>query len=222
MRSFVIAAVMTVLVAGLGFAIAPERPVPPASALAAAGSSHDGDASSDSFERGASDRDGELETPAAATHEPAAAAGKRVFYQWTDERGSVRFAQSLDEVPPAWRERAGQVEVDTSTFQALPARPRAAAGNAARKPSARAALAERRRDFHQVTVYTAPWCGWCRKTLAFLDQRGVDYVNKNIEADDDYADELAEKTGGRSIPFIEIDGTGIRGYNPREMAALLE
>ncbi|HEU4428012.1 MAG TPA: hypothetical protein VFT98_04615, partial [Myxococcota bacterium] len=48
--------------------------------------------------------------------------GKRVFYQWTDERGSVRFARSLEEVPPAWREKAGQVEVDASAFQAQPAR----------------------------------------------------------------------------------------------------
>jgi hypothetical protein len=24
------------------------------------------------------------------------------------------------------------------------------------------------------------------------------------------------------VPFVEIDGTQIRGYNPREMAALLE
>jgi glutaredoxin len=216
MRSFVIAVVMTALVAGLGFAIVPVRPAVSVDGLAAAPAGVSGDDSSADSSPAPDASEGVDEVGAPTS------AGKRVFYQWTDERGSVRFAQSLDEVPPAWRDRAGQVEVDTSKFQAIPAGSRAAARSAARTPLARAAAAEPRRDFHEVTVYTAPWCGWCRKTLAFLDQRGVDYVNKDIEADDDYADELAEKSGGRTIPFVEIDGTGIRGYNPREMAALLE
>ena len=35
----------------------------------------------------------------------------RVFYQYTDESGDVRFVQSLLEVPEAWRDRAGRVEL---------------------------------------------------------------------------------------------------------------
>jgi mycoredoxin len=223
MRSFVIAAVMTLLVAGLGLAIGTPRPPSPASAASAAGRPNaDAAVPSESLLAVDSSDGGESEASAAGDTRAPAAGGKRVFYQWTDERGSVRFAQSLADVPPAWRDRAGQVEVDTSKFQATPARPRASADGAAARPFAQAAVAERRRAFHDVTVYTAPWCGWCRKTLAFLDQRGVDYVNKDIEADAEYADELAEKSGGKTIPFVEIDGTQIRGYNPREMAALLE
>lgn len=35
----------------------------------------------------------------------------RVYYQYTDESGAVRFVQSLLEVPEAWRDRAGRVEL---------------------------------------------------------------------------------------------------------------
>jgi glutaredoxin len=210
-RSFVIAAVMTALVAGIGFVAAPKpragerevavRPSAPEAAPAAA------------------PEDELASAPAPNSSQATPASGKRVFYQWTDERGSVRFARSLEEVPPAWREKAGQVEVDASTFEARPARtpPRAA------KPARRAngAASERPRNTHDVTVYTAPWCGWCRKTLAFLDQRGIDYVNKDIEADEEWAEELREKSGG-SIPFVEIDGAEIRGYNPSRMTQLLQ
>jgi glutaredoxin len=184
MRSFVIALVATALVGGAGFAFS--RGLPPAS-----------------------ERD--PRALASTPREPVAAdAGeKHLFYQWTDERGSVRFARSLEEVPAPWRARAGQIEVDASAFTK-----KARAAQAANADVAEAA--------HDVTVYTAPWCGWCRKTLAFLDERGVEYVNKNIEADEEFADELEEKTGGRSIPLVEIDGSLIRGYNPGEMAALLE
>ncbi len=174
MRSFAIAALMTALVAGLGFAFGPRLALP-------------------------------SEGQAAAAPEAQSARPTRTFYQWTDERGVARFARSLDDVPPEWRERAGQIEVDAAAFA----------------PKNAAAVAEREAA-HEITIYTAPWCGWCRKTIAFLDERGVDYVNKDIEADPANQDELIAKSGGKSIPFVEIDGTQIRGYNPHEMAALLE
>ena len=72
-----------------------------------------------------------------------------------------------------------------------------------------------------MVVYTTAWCGWCRKTLAFLDERGVRYVNKDIEANDWNRDELIEKTGRTSIPVVEINGEIIRGYNAERMEQLL-
>jgi glutaredoxin len=214
MRSFAIAAVMTALVAGLGYAVAPaprELAAAPQHTVSALGDFADPGTAENGAEPGAGQ-------PGDAAGAALPATAKRTFFQWTDERGTVRFARSRDEVPPAWRERAGQIEVDTSAYQTKPAAPR----GASRRAYSDVAAPTRRASLHDVTVYTAPWCGWCRKTLAFLDERGVDYVNKDIEADDDYADELEEKSGGRSIPFVEIDGTQIRGYNPNEMAALLE
>jgi glutaredoxin len=216
MRSFVIAAGMTGLFAGLGFALAPAPPAA-SSGAGSAISVLDELADESGPERALVEPEGAQRAGAEPTVPDA---GRRTFYQWTDERGSVRFARSLDDVPAEWRARAGQIEVDTAAYQPRSGAPRTSA--AGRRAYAQPAPAERRATFHDVTVYTAPWCGWCRKTLAFLDERDVAYVNKNIEADEDYADELREKSGGRSIPFVEIDGTQIRGYNPSEMAALLE
>jgi glutaredoxin len=203
MRSFVIAAVMTALVAGLGAAFAPERV-----AVAPRAATEDDAPGASELDDG-----GRFAGSSAASEAPSelARATTRTFYQWTDERGSVHFARSLEEVPPAWRETAGRVDVDLSAYTKTRAAPEGA------RPQAPAYATAR-----DVTVYTAPWCGWCRKTLAFLDQRGVDYVNKDIERNERWADELYEKSGGRSIPFVEIDGTQIRGYSPHEMAALLE
>ena len=148
--------------------------------------------------------------------ERSAAPVKSVLYQWVDERGSVNFAASLDEVPEAWRQRAGQVELDAGSF----AKTRASSLSAS--PSRRQESMPDSARAHEVTVYTVPWCGWCRKTLAFLDERGVDYVNKDIEADEQYAAELRDKTGGSAIPFVEIDGSQIHGFDPGKMAELLD
>ncbi len=138
------------------------------------------------------------------------------FYQWVDERGSVHFAASLDEVPPDWRSRAGQVELESAAFIRTASAPVERA-----RPRPVVEVASRSRT-HDVTVYTAPWCGWCRKTLAFLDERGVGYDNKDIDSDPGYADELREKTGGNAIPLVEIDGHSIRGFDPQQMSALLD
>ena len=72
-----------------------------------------------------------------------------------------------------------------------------------------------------VVVYTTSWCGFCRKTLAYLDAKGVHYENRDVEGDAGYRDELIRKTGKTSIPVVEIDGTLIRGYNPKKMDRLL-
>ena len=154
---------------------------------------------------------------AADASEPAADREPATFYRYTDESGSVRFVTSLAEVPRHLREAAQAVTQDR--VQRAPAS--ASAKPATRtKRSARAepALA-RNRD---VIVYTTSWCGWCRKTLAFLDKNGIDYENRDIEADDAWRDELEEKTGGTSIPVVEIDGEIIRGYDPTRMRQLLE
>jgi glutaredoxin len=157
----------------------------------------------------------EVEPPAeakASAREPSPA----TFHRWIDERGTVHFAASLDEVPSEWRSRAGQVELESAAFTRT--------ASTAPKPERRRPVVEvaSSNRAHDVTVYTAPWCGWCRKTLAFLDERGVDYVNKDIESDPRHADELREKTGGNAIPLVEIDGNPIRGFDPQQMAALLD
>jgi glutaredoxin len=152
----------------------------------------------------------------AAGSEPAARPAA-TFYRYTDDAGSVRFVTSLAEVPRHLRD--GAVPVAKGRVQRA-APPRAAPPRRARM-RAQAALPAYAAQ-REVVVYTTAWCGWCRKTLAFLDRKGVDYENRDIEANDDWREELEEKTGGTSIPVVEIDGQIVRGYDPARMAQLLQ
>ena len=215
MRLFSIAVVVAALVAAIGFTFLRERPDLAASAPNGVPEMAAG---SNASERGVEPTEPTTERASLWTtlSKRSAAPVKSVLYQWVDERGSVNFAASLDEVPEAWRQRAGQVELDAGSF----AKPRASSLSAS--PSRRQRPIPDSVPAHDVTVYTAPWCGWCRKTLAFLDERGVDYVNKDIEADEDYAAELRDKTGGSAVPFVEINGSQIHGFDPGKTAALLD
>jgi glutaredoxin-like YruB-family protein len=141
------------------------------------------------------------------------------FYRYTDESGSVRFVTSLDDVPRALLAEARPVTQNRvqRAPSALAQRPKARARSAARTRAAPVFARNR-----EVVVYTTSWCGWCRKTLAFLDENGIHYENRDIETDDDWRQELLEKTGGTSIPVIEIDGQLVRGFDPQRMRQLLE
>lgn len=164
--------------------------------------------------REAAGRLGGEPAPDAAEDEPAPA----TFYRYTDETGTVRFVSSLAEVPKRLRASARPVGNRVQRADASPA------PTPKRRPLARAAAAPARSQpagDHEVVVYTTSWCGWCRKTLAYLDQQGVDYENRDIEADGDSREELIEKTGGTSVPVVEIDGHLVRGYDPARMAQLL-
>lgn len=130
-----------------------------------------------------------------------------VFYQYIDDAGRVRFVQSPDDVPAKWRDSIGRVELSPGRI-VRPQTPTPGRAAATRPP--------------EVVVYTTPWCGWCRKTLAWLDERGVHYVNKDIEANETWRDELVRKTGSASIPFVEIDDQTIRGFSPQRMRKALQ
>jgi len=38
-------------------------------------------------------------------------------------------------------------------------------------------------DVKQVTVYSAPWCGFCHAAKQYLNSIGVEYVEKDVDAD---------------------------------------
>ena len=60
-----------------------------------------------------------------------------------------------------------------------------------------------------ITMYSADWCGDCRRSKALLDELNVKYDVIDVEADPSAADKVIEINGGmRSIPVIIFpDGT---------------
>lgn len=61
----------------------------------------------------------------------------------------------------------------------------------------------------EITMYSADWCGDCRRSKRLLDELNVTYTVIDIEADQAAADKVIEINGGmRSIPVIIFaDGT---------------
>ena len=70
-------------------------------------------------------------------------------------------------------------------------------------------------------MYTAPWCGVCRRAEAFFQREGVRFTAKDIEADDRYKRELIQKTGRSAVPVIEIGEQRMIGFDRRRIERIL-
>jgi glutaredoxin len=142
----------------------------------------------------------------------APAAMRQTYYQYV-EHGKVVFVSRLEDVPEKLRARAGRVVMDEPP------------ASAARTSRARATAASVRVVAEQtdVIIYTTKSCGYCRRAVKHLQQRGVSFVNKDIEADASAEIEYREKGNGRrGVPLIDIGGEIIRGYDKRALDAALD
>ena len=73
-----------------------------------------------------------------------------------------------------------------------------------------------------ITMYSAPWCGTCRRAHEFLQQNGLRWTDRNIDDDPAALRELKQRSGGTAIPVIDVDGKLLAaGFNARAIAQAL-
>ncbi len=72
-------------------------------------------------------------------------------------------------------------------------------------------------------MYSADWCGDCRRSKRLLDELNVEYTLIDIEADSAAADKVIEINGGmKSIPVIVFaDGTHMTEPSDIDLTAKL-
>jgi glutaredoxin len=149
----------------------------------------------------------------------------RTTYRYFDGSGTLHFVDALEKVPEAYRASAKPIG-GSDLPQLTRARDKKPRRPSIRKIDRDQGMAPQqapaaRRASAGVVLYSTSWCGWCRKTMAWLDERGIEYENRDIERNDAWRTELIEKTGKSSIPMVEIDGEIIQGFNPDRMGELL-
>jgi glutaredoxin len=64
----------------------------------------------------------------------------------------------------------------------------------------------------KVIVYSAKLCSDCQHLKAFLDEKNVEYENRDIRENPKWGDELEEKTGKLGVPYLVLDGEWVIGY----------
>lgn len=74
----------------------------------------------------------------------------------------------------------------------------------------------------QITVYTTPTCGYCRQVKRFLTERGVEYREVDVSADEEAALKMVERTGQFGVPVIDVGGALVVGFNRARLEQLLQ
>jgi glutaredoxin len=78
-----------------------------------------------------------------------------------------------------------------------------------------------------VILYTAPWCGFCKKAADHLRQKGIAFEERDIDNDRQAALELSNKLReaglkGGGVPVLDIAGTIVIGFKKERIDSLVE
>lgn len=70
-----------------------------------------------------------------------------------------------------------------------------------------------------VVVYGASWCGVCRRAEAYFREKGVAFVERDIEREPGAREEMMQKARAagvstNGIPVIDVRGTILAGFDP--------
>jgi len=77
---------------------------------------------------------------------------------------------------------------------------------------------------NEITMYSADWCGDCRRSKRLMDSLNVAYTVIDVEKDLSAADKVIEINGGaKSIPVIVFsDGTHLTEPSDNDLTAKLK
>ena len=65
----------------------------------------------------------------------------------------------------------------------------------------------------KIIIYSTPTCPYCKKAKAYLQQKGIEYVDIDVSGDESIQKEMIEKSGTMSVPVIDIGGVIITGFD---------
>jgi len=130
------------------------------------------------------------------------------FYSYTDGNGDVHFVDDIGKVPKKYRKQIKDAEPKGSVnvMNARPARVHPEQDDPPGKPKISTNGAK-------VEVFMTAWCGYCKKMIRFLNEKGIPYAAYDIEKDRAAAENY-RALGGRGVPVVRIGSHIIRGYNP--------
>lgn len=75
---------------------------------------------------------------------------------------------------------------------------------------------------HGVEIYTRQGCRYSENARAYLEERGIEYTDIDVEAGE-AREEMVSRSGGRtSTPQIFLEGQHIGGYDDLVQSGALE
>jgi glutaredoxin 3 len=71
----------------------------------------------------------------------------------------------------------------------------------------------------RIRLFIKPYCPWCRRAVAWLDERGIRYEAVDVIASSAAFAEMERLSGQTLAPVIDVDGEILADFGPEELAA---
>jgi len=139
------------------------------------------------------------------------------IYRYTDSAGELHFVDDVAKVPKKYRKQLNDSQplADISVTDAAPVS----------NPSPKKDLSPRREagssESTRVELFITSWCGYCKKMVRVLTEKGIPFTAYDIEKDADAARTWRE-LGGRGVPVARIGTHVVHGYNPDAVISFLD
>ena len=137
-------------------------------------------------------------------------------YRYTDRSGELHFVDDIAKVPKKYRKQLENPKpmAEISVMDAAPVSKRNSLQAEVVQSQAKPAVSS------SVEVFVTSSCGYCRKMLRFLNEKGIPYTAHDIEKDSGAARAFRE-LGGRGVPVVRIGSNVVHGYNPDAVLSYL-
>ena len=165
---------------------------------------------------------------------------EQLLFIYVDKEGNEARGMSIDEIPIESRAKVQVIDLSRSPEERgsreylqifdlrAPDQNGQYRGRVVKRGEVERTLASEQALPEQVPIilYSTSWCGVCKKARRFMEERGLAFVEKDIEKDRSAARELQEKCerakvplGG--VPVIDIGGQLMRGFDPNRLLSML-
>lgn len=124
-------------------------------------------------------------------------------YRWTDPDGRTHFG---DKPPRGADTEQVQIRINTYTSPQIIPPP-------AGEPTARA------RGRKRVVMYSATWCGVCKRAAAYFRRKGVPFREYDVETSTKGRADF-KRLGGRGVPIILVGDARINGFSAPQFEQL--
>ena len=131
-------------------------------------------------------------------------------YKWKDSTGKVHYGDA----PPGDAKKE-EVKIQAKSYDGPPKIENWAA--IIRRPTDVEGLKPRAAG---LTMFSAVWCGPCKRAKAYMAQKGIGYRDIDIEASDANAAEF-RSYGGGGVPLFIAGPKSMRGFSPAALDQLV-
>jgi len=73
----------------------------------------------------------------------------------------------------------------------------------------------------QVVIYSTSWCPACKQAKRYMDGKGINYRDVDVEKSPEGADEYIRQGGSGSVPLIVVGEKKMKGFNASELDSML-